>query len=317
MSPTTGRVGDAVTISGSGLDLISGVTFDGTAASFTIVSPTQITTTVPNGATDGPVTVTAPGGLTQQAGSFTVQPTITGFSPLTAAAGATVTISGSALLGADQVTIAGVPAAFTVSSYATIKATVPVITAPGPITVTTPDGTATSTAAFGIAPVISGFTPTSGKVGASVAITGSGLSGTSSVKFNGAAATFTVTSNTAITATVPSAASTGKIAVTVSGTITKSTTSFSVIPTIGGFSPTSGRPGTVVAISGTGFTHATKVLFAGVAATYSVTSPTKINATVPSAAPTGKITVRTAGGSATSASKFTILKSASTTDRHR
>jgi hypothetical protein len=35
-----------------------------------------------------------------------------------------------------------------------------------------------------------------------------------------------------------------------------------------------------------------------------------INATVPSGAATGKITVRTAGGSATSAMKFTVLASA-------
>ena len=272
---------------------------------------------MPNGATDGPVTVTALGGVTQQAGSFTVQPRITGFSPLSGAAGATVTISGSAFVGASQVTIAGVPATFTVSSYSTIKATVPVIVSPGPITVTTPDGIATSTASFGIVPVISGFTPTHGKVGTSVAITGSGFTGASAVKFNTAAAVFTVTSDTAITATVPAAAITGKITVVVSGTASKSSTPFYVVPTISGFSPTSGTTGTPVAITGTGFTHATNVLFAGTAATYTVASPTTINATVPPGATTGKITVRTAGGSATSTTTFTIRTSAPTTKPHR
>ena len=317
LSPSTGRVGDTVTVTGSGLNVISGVAFNGTTASFTVVSPTQLQATVPNGATDGPVTVTALGGVTQQAGSFTVQPRITGFSPLSAAAGATVTISGSAFVGANQVTIAGVPAAFTVSSYSTIKATVPVIGSPGPITVTTPDGTATSAASFGIVPVISGFAPTHGKVGTSVAITGSGFTAASAVKFNGAAAVFTVTSDTAITATVPATASTGKITVVAPGTASKSSSPFYVVPTISSFSPTSGTIGTPVAITGTGFTHATNVLFAGKAATYTVTSPTTINTSVPAGATTGKITVRTAGGSATSTTNFTIRRNAPTTKRHR
>ena len=133
------------------------------------------------------------------------------------------------------------------------------------------------------------------------------MTGASSVKFNGAVAAFTVPSDTTITATVPAAASTGKIAVTILGATLTTATSFSVIPTITGFSPTSGTPGTKVTITGTGFVHATKVLFAGVAAAYTVTSATKITATVPSGAATGKITVRTAGGSATSASTFKVL----------
>lgn len=195
--------------------------------------------------------------------------------------------------------------------------------APGSYTVTatTTDGVATNTAQLKVVaalPLIRGFTPTHGNVGTSVAITGSGFTGASAVRFNGAAAVFTVSSNTAITATVPAAASTGKIAVVVSGTVAKSSSTFYVVPTISGFSPSSGKIGTPVAITGTGFTHATKVLFAGVAASYTVASPTRINATVPSGAATGKITLRTAGGSATSATNFTVLTNARTAlaDRH-
>ena len=167
------------------------------------------------------------------------------------------------------------------------------------------------------APVISGFTPTHGKVGTAVAITGSGFTAASAVKFNGAAAVFTVTSDTAITATVPATASTGKITVVAPGTASKSSSPFYVVPTISSFSPTSGTIGTPVAITGTGFTHATNVLFAGKAATYTVASPTTINTSVPAGATTGKITVRTAGGSATSTTNFTIRRNAPTTTRHR
>jgi len=38
------------------------VSFNGTAATFTVVSSTEITTTVPSGATTGFVTVTSPSG---------------------------------------------------------------------------------------------------------------------------------------------------------------------------------------------------------------------------------------------------------------
>ncbi len=55
--------------------------------------------------------------------------------------------------------------------------------------------------------------PTAGKVGKHVIILGNGLTGTSSVKFNGKAATFTVVSDTEITATVPSGATTGTVSV--------------------------------------------------------------------------------------------------------
>jgi len=64
------------------------------------------------------------------------------------------------------------------------------------------------------APIISTFTPTSGAVGAVVTISGSNFTGATSVAFNGTTATsFTVNSSTQITATVPAAATTGKITV--------------------------------------------------------------------------------------------------------
>ena len=59
------------------------------------------------------------------------------------------------------------------------------------------------------------------------------------------------------------------------------------------------------------------MLFAGIAASYTVASPTTINASVPAGATTGKITVRTAGGSATSTTNFTIRRNAPTTKPHR
>jgi uncharacterized repeat protein (TIGR03803 family) len=58
---TSGRVGAAVNILGSDLTGATSVTFNGTAATFTIVSVSEITTTVPAGATTGFVEVITPG----------------------------------------------------------------------------------------------------------------------------------------------------------------------------------------------------------------------------------------------------------------
>jgi uncharacterized repeat protein (TIGR03803 family) len=71
---------------------------------------------------------------------------------------------------------------------------------------------------------------TSGKVGASVDILGTRLTGATSVTFNGSAATFTVSSASLIAATVPSGATTGPIeVVTPRGTLS-SNVPFTVLP---------------------------------------------------------------------------------------
>jgi uncharacterized repeat protein (TIGR03803 family) len=55
--PIEGKIGFPVTIQGTNLSNASSVTFNGKAANFTLVSASEITTTVPNGATTGTVEV--------------------------------------------------------------------------------------------------------------------------------------------------------------------------------------------------------------------------------------------------------------------
>jgi hypothetical protein len=149
--------------------------------------------------------------------------------------------------------------------------------------------------------------PASGKVAKAVGILGGGFTGTTGVNFNGTNATFSVVSNTYISTTVPTGATTGTInVVTPSGTL-KSNLKFRVTPAIVSFSPPSGHVGASVVITGNSFTGATKVTFGGIAATaFTVNSYTQITATVPVGAITGKIQVITPGGNATSATVFTV-----------
>src|SRR5439155_7311158 len=85
-----------------------------------------------------------------------------------------------------------------------------------------------------------------------------------------------------------------------------SSTAVTSPPTITSFTPASGPTGTSVTISGTNFTGATAVLFNGVSASFTVSSATAIQATVPAGATTGSLKVTTPGGTATSTSSFTV-----------
>ncbi len=79
------------------------------------------------------------------------------------------------------------------------------------------------------APSITSFAPASGKVGDTVVVTGTNLTGATVVRFGGTAApTFTVDSATQITATVPAGAHTGPIAVTAPGGSATSAANFAV-----------------------------------------------------------------------------------------
>jgi uncharacterized repeat protein (TIGR03803 family) len=71
--PLGGKVGAAVKILGTNLTSATGVTFNGAPATFTVVSSSEITTTVPVGATTGTVQVTTPRGTLSSNVAFRVR----------------------------------------------------------------------------------------------------------------------------------------------------------------------------------------------------------------------------------------------------
>ena len=90
-------------------------------------------------------------------------------------------------------------------------------------------GTVYSLAVAGLKPFVE-TEPTSGKVGASVNILGTNLTGATSVTFNGTTAIFTVVSSSEIRTTIPAGATTGTVVVTVPSGTLKSNVVFRVIP---------------------------------------------------------------------------------------
>jgi hypothetical protein len=320
-NPTSGAIGSQVTISGSNFDGTTGVSFNATSApSFTIVSNSQIRATVPSGATTGPISVTNADGTAQSASNFTVlaPPDIISFTPTSGTVGATVTITGSNFTGLSSITFNGTAAIFILDSASQARATVPAGATSGPIIVANAAGSDASASNFTVtqAPSITSFTPTSAPMGTEITITGLNFTGTTSVAFNGLAASgFTVDSNTQIRAAVPVGASTGKISVTNSDGTGQSASDFTVIlpPTISSFTPTTGPVGAQVTITGTNFIGVVDVAFNGVSAiSFSFDSATQIRANVPTGASTGKITVTNVAGAAVSANDFTVGGGSST-----
>ncbi len=237
-TPACGVTTDAVTIIGSGFNSsgdATAVRFDGTnQPTFTVASDTMITTTVPSGATSGTIAVDAPSGGTTSAQNFIVaaagMPTITSFSPTSGTSGISVTIYGVNFGCTTSVSFNGVSASFTVNSASQITATVPSGATTGPITITTSGGTGSSGGNFTVAkvPTITSFTPTHGNVGTSVTIYGTNLIGATSVAFNGITASFSAGTSTRMSATVPSAATSGRITVTTPGGTATSSSDFTV-----------------------------------------------------------------------------------------
>ena len=182
------------------------------------------------------------GTLTEESGgSFTgtgtfysfFEPGMTPFAGLVTATGKvgdSVDILGQGFTGTTNVSFGGTSATYTVVSDTYLYAGVPAGTT-GLVSVATPSGTLNSNKPYRVTPVVKSFKPSSGPVGTSVAITGTGLINTTKVTFGAVVATtVTVNSDTQVTATVPTGAKSGRIAITTPGGNAMSATSFTVTP---------------------------------------------------------------------------------------
>ena len=285
VSPASGTAlgGTTFAISGTNLNGATSVKVDGVAAPIVFINTTCITARTPAGTVGVKnVAVTTPRGTATKANAFTYvspAPTITTISPTsgTTLGGTAITITGTNFTGATSVKVNGVAATSVVVLSATsITARTPAAkstTSVGnvgakSVSVTTPKGTATKANGFTyvVLPTITSVSPSSGTTlgGTAFTITGTNLSGATSVKVNGVAATsVAVVSATKITAKTPAGTAGAKsVAVTTpSGTATKASafTYFIPVPTISSILPRSvpTQGGTEVTFTGTNLSGAT------------------------------------------------------------
>jgi uncharacterized repeat protein (TIGR01451 family) len=307
-SPSTGRAGTNVTLTGTNFLGATAVTVAGVAASIISGTNTSMLVSIPAGASSGPIRINTPAGSFTTTSNFKIQPVITSFSPGFGSPGTQVTVFGANLNeGLSAVLFNNVPASFSTPAYGQVVVTVPSAATIGPITVTTTNGSFTSSGVFYLPATITSFTPNTITQGKNITITGLNFLGTTAVSFNGApASSFTVSNNTTIGAVAPDGVSTGPITVTTPAGTFSSSALFYAVPVITGFTPTHGLPGTSVTIFGTNFLGTTAVRFNGTPATINSVLNGQIVVTVPVGAATGPISVVAPAGTASSAANFVL-----------
>ena len=216
-----------------------------------------------------------------------------------------VTLAGANFVGATTVAFGGGSVPVSPANNTSIQVTVPSGVTTGPVTVTTPVSSFTTSSNFLVLPQITGFSPNSGAVGSPVTLQGTDFTDGGAVpvvKFNGVQAVLQAgyTANT-ITAIVPVGATTGMITVTTANGTATNSGLFYLPPVITTFTPGGGALGSLIQITGANFVGASAVLFNGLSAlTFNVIDNFTLSAQVPAGVTTGPISVTTPGGTTNS-----------------
>ncbi len=230
VSPTSGGIGNQVTLTGQLFGASQGTSniyFNGAGAtSISSWSSTQIVASVPSSASTGPITVVVNGIGSNRDFTFTFyNPVISNLQPPAAPAGGYITINGSgfgAYQGGSTVQFNAVAASVSSWSDTSIRVQVPSNATSGSVTVTV-GGIVSDAAQFTIIEALSitSISPSSGEIGATVTISGTGFGPTQSnsvLSLYGATVTnITSWSDTSIVGVVPLGISTGSVSVGVAG----------------------------------------------------------------------------------------------------
>jgi hypothetical protein len=332
ISPTEGKPCTVVTIQGKYFDTTAVnniVRFGGKIAAINPPSKdTLLTAVVPADAITGEVTVTV-NGITGVGPLFKVLGTsdspihtVTAISPTRGSAGTVVTIAGQNfnLTAANNIVkFNGVAAQVTAATGTQITALAPEGGSTGLVSVTignaTVNGPTFTYEPASPAPTITNLDPNSGTAGTLVAIVGTNFSADLAgnlVQFNGKTAVVISATTTLLKATVPEAASTGPVTVTVGDKISNgyNFTYIDNAPTIIDFTPKTGPVGTIVRITGTNFgnnTTAINVKFNGInTPVQEGNGGTSVTVAVPQEATTGRITLTVNNQTTTSAQDFVV-----------
>ena len=167
----------------------------------------------------------------------------------------------------------------------------------------------------GIPVSITDFSPKTGPVGTTVTLYGASFGptpGQNTVTIGGVSAPVLSATTTELLLSVPAGAATSVISVVTAYGYSATGEPFVVessVPTITGFSPVVGSPGTVVAISGSRFDTVpaqNAVALNLTSASVASATPTALTASIPAGAASGRFTVTTSNGAAVSADDFFV-----------
>jgi hypothetical protein len=303
--PAAAAPGATVSFNGVFPDAATSITFNGVAAKTFSSTTNIITATVPALASTGPVIIkTAVGSMTNSS-PFYVLPLISGFTPTSGPPGTLVTVTGTFNDLVTNVLFNGVEGTITASSNAVVKAVVPNGATPGPITVISLGGSASSAESFSMPNYIASANPSVGMPGLQISIKG-WFPGLTNAAFNGLSAEVVSATSNLVVALVPTNASAGPISLSGSNMSCQSSFNFLILPQVTDFTPDSGSAGTSVTIRGAFPDALTNVSFNSVDAVFTQTDASHVIAIVPTNATTGPVTVSSSVGSGSSTNEFTV-----------
>ena len=298
------------------------------SATFTVVSPSEVTATAPAGTGTVAVRAVSAGGASKivPAASYTYvpPPTVSAVSPRkgTSRGGTELTISGSEFTGATAVHLGATAATgLHVVSSTELTATTPPGSGTVDVTVTTPGGTSATGTSDGFryvpAPVVTSVRPSAGPLagGESVTVRGSGLTGADRVEFGTVPGTGVHVVSSVKLVVVAPAHPAGVVQITVTtpeGTSRRTPAdrlTYEPAPRVTSVTPSSGPAagGTVVTLHGEELAGVTTVQFGERRASHVVSgSPDELTATAPPGTGTVTVTATSAGGTSTglAADKF-------------
>jgi len=300
ISPNPVKAGANLTISGTDLDLATQIVFGGNKTATNVISQTatQIVVAVPFDAQDGVVQLVLASTQTVESAALVMSlPTITTVSPSSVKNGGTITVTGTNLDLIKAVTFANnVAATINTGTSTSMTITVPNAAVTGEISFTTTSEKIVKDRNITIlSPIISDFSPSSGKPNTNVTITGTNLDLVAKVKFTGGIEGSIVSNNgSSLVVTIPVGAKTGIITlVAINGVQVSTTNDFTVnvnLPNFSHFTEKKGTPGQIITLNGTSMNLIKQIIFPGnvYATEYGTKTSTLVEVYVPLTVKLGK-----------------------------
>ncbi len=312
-----GIAGDKLIVEGRNLRELTTVTIGNVSTTFRLLSDTQLEAIVPALPSSGQVAVSASGigGSTTATDPFFfyLAPSNLTLNPARSLPGRPLTVSGKNLYRITQVSVSGTIVPITSRNEGLdLLVGIPPTAVSGPVTVTSRAGTASVPLVIIQKAVVSDIVPTKARPGERVVLRGDFLLN-AQVFFTGSttqAADGGKNEDTERWVLVPSDAQTGPLRVINTTNETTTTASFTVLRVVSNlaFTPSSGKVGSEVVLTGQNLASVQEVRFGNGASAVArfVVEGANLRVTVPAGATTGQICLTNEAGTVCTSSNFTV-----------
>ena len=303
ITPTTGPIGSTVSVNGTGMSTVTGTKVGGVSAAFAIVSPARLDVTIPVGAANGSIEVSAGSSVALSAASFSVAgipiPVIATVTPASVLPGGRITLTGTSFDQVSQARLGVVTLTLVSRTATTLVLSIPAGAATNFLTLV--DNSAvvrqsTIQVTVLVPMTVTAFSPTTVARGQALSVNGSNLNRAASIIFGGGAtgAVASHTGSTALMVVVPVSANSGAFTVSGGGSdIAVSGTSLTVVDPIVVVPTTyTVAVGANVTLAGSGLTEVSGVTVGGSAATVVSLSATQLVFTPPTGIACGSIALQ-------------------------